>query len=271
MPVAPCCSAPPRCSWPTAGSDLTDAIARDDPGRHCGAADRGRRPHRPRRRLGARPRAHARLRPPPARLGALDVRRGLGRRCRGSRRRRLRARHAASAAGLVVAGLCYALVPSAVGQFGAWAASIGLLCGLIAEIGDDPGTTPYGLALVALGAALGRSRPSPCAARAGSRDSRSVPDWRWSPRSCRSSPTTADELGYALTAAVAVAGFAGYLSTRSWSVLAVGVLATTLVVPEALHDWTDGSVSCRRLAADRRADAARRPARSVCGCAASVG
>jgi hypothetical protein len=51
-----------------------------------------------------------------------------------------------------------------------------------------------------------------------------------------------DELGYALTAAVAVVGFVGYLSTRSWSVLAVAVLATTLVVPEALHDWTNGSV-----------------------------
>lgn len=50
-------------------------------------------------------------------------------------------------------------------------------------------------------------------------------------------------LGYALTALVAVWGFAGYLVVRSWPVLAGGVVATTLVVPEALHDWTDGSVS----------------------------
>jgi len=46
-----------------------------------------------------------------------------------------------------------------------------------------------------------------------------------------------------LTAAVAVVGYAGYLAVRSWPVLAAGVIATTLVVPEALHDWTDGSVS----------------------------
>ena len=52
-----------------------------------------------------------------------------------------------------------------------------------------------------------------------------------------------DELGYALTAAVAVARVRRLpVSTRSWSVLAAGVLATTLVVPEALHDWTGGSV-----------------------------
>jgi hypothetical protein len=50
-------------------------------------------------------------------------------------------------------------------------------------------------------------------------------------------------VAYVLTAGVGLAGFLGYLSTRSWSVLTAGVLATTLVVPEALYDWTDGSVS----------------------------
>ena len=50
-------------------------------------------------------------------------------------------------------------------------------------------------------------------------------------------------LGYLLTAVVAVAGFVGHLSTRSFSVLAAGVIATTLVVPEALHHWTEGSLS----------------------------
>jgi hypothetical protein len=153
---------------------------------------------------------------------------------------------AASAAGLLVAGVCYALVPSAVGQLGVYAGSIALLCGLILQIGDDPGTTPYAVALLVLGglwAALAvsdvlREREPGLALGAGlALFAAQLPVISYE----------ADELGYALTAAVAVAGFAGYLSTRSWSVLAAGVLATTLVVPEALHDWTGGSLPAAGL------------------------
>jgi hypothetical protein len=49
-------------------------------------------------------------------------------------------------------------------------------------------------------------------------------------------------LGYALTLAVAVAGTAAYLRLHGWPYLAVAVLAVTLVVPEAVADWTDGSL-----------------------------
>jgi len=49
-------------------------------------------------------------------------------------------------------------------------------------------------------------------------------------------------LAYALTAAVAVAGFALYLRTTAWPYLVAGVLAVTVVVPEAIIDWTDGSL-----------------------------
>lgn len=49
-------------------------------------------------------------------------------------------------------------------------------------------------------------------------------------------------LGYVLTAVVAGAGFAGYLRTLRWPYVAVAVAAVTLVVPEAVTDWTDGSV-----------------------------
>jgi hypothetical protein len=146
-----------------------------------------------------------------------------------------------SAAGLVVVGLGYALVPSAVGQFGAWLASIGVVTGLIDEIGDEPGGTTYGVALVALGAVwvglavahVLREHELGLALGAGLA------------LVAAQLPLIDDNstLGYAVTAAVSVAGFAGYLSTRSWSVLGVGVLAMTLVVPEAVHDWTDGSVS----------------------------
>jgi hypothetical protein len=147
----------------------------------------------------------------------------------------------ASAVGLVVVGLGYALVPSAVGQFGAWLACVGVVTGLIDEIGDEPGATVYGVALVALGAIwvglavahVLREQEAGFALGAGlalvGAQLPLVDD--------------SSNLGYALTAAVAAAGFAGYLATRSWSVLGVGVLAMTLVVPEAVHDWTEGSVS----------------------------
>ncbi len=148
---------------------------------------------------------------------------------------------AASATGLVVVGVCYALVPSAVGLFGSWAASIGLMCGLIAEIGDYPDVTPYALVLLALGAlwvVLARTkvlREQEVGLALGSGlalVAAQLPVISYE----------ADELGYALTAMVAAVGFAGYLSTRSWSVLTAGVVATTLVVPEALYDWTGGSL-----------------------------
>jgi hypothetical protein len=148
---------------------------------------------------------------------------------------------AASAAGLLVVSLCYATVPSAVGQLGVWAGSIGLVCGLILQIGDRPDTTPYAVALVALGAlwaglALTRvvreAEPGLALGAGLALVAAQLPVISYD----------FDELGYALTAAVAALGFVGYLWTRSWSVLGVAVLATTLVVPEALHDWTNGSV-----------------------------
>jgi hypothetical protein len=49
-------------------------------------------------------------------------------------------------------------------------------------------------------------------------------------------------VAYALTAAVALAGFALYLRTAAWPYLVAGVLGITLVVPEAVIDWTDGSL-----------------------------
>ncbi len=148
----------------------------------------------------------------------------------------------ASAVGLVVAAAGYRLVPGLVGQLGLWAGTIGLVTGLVDEVGDQPGSSAYAVALVALGAAwagLGltsfvRDREVALAtASAIALVGAQLPvldgDNQW--------------LAYLLSAGVAAAGFLGHLSTRSWSVLAAGVLATTLVVPEALHDWTEGSLS----------------------------
>lgn len=148
---------------------------------------------------------------------------------------------AASAVGLLVAVITYSLVPSVVGQLGLWVGSIALVAGLVERIGADAGTTPYAVALVALGGAwvamgLARTvRDREVALATGAAIAlfgAQLPvysDQQW--------------VAYVLTAGVALAGFMGYLSTRSWSVLTAGVLATTLVVPEALYDWTEGSVS----------------------------
>jgi hypothetical protein len=49
-------------------------------------------------------------------------------------------------------------------------------------------------------------------------------------------------LGYTLTALVAVGGVWLYLTRPDWPYLAVSVIAVTLVVPEAVSDWTEGSL-----------------------------
>lgn len=49
-------------------------------------------------------------------------------------------------------------------------------------------------------------------------------------------------VAYLVTALVAVAGFAMYVGRRAWPYLAVGVAGVTLAVPEALLDWTSGSL-----------------------------
>jgi hypothetical protein len=49
-------------------------------------------------------------------------------------------------------------------------------------------------------------------------------------------------VGYVATVLVAGAGFAMYVGRRAWPYLAVGVAGLTLAVPEALFDWTKGSM-----------------------------
>jgi hypothetical protein len=49
-------------------------------------------------------------------------------------------------------------------------------------------------------------------------------------------------LGYVLTAAAVVIGVAVYLARQSWPYLALAVVGVTLVVPEAISDWTEGSL-----------------------------
>jgi hypothetical protein len=49
-------------------------------------------------------------------------------------------------------------------------------------------------------------------------------------------------VGYLATLLVAAGGFAMYVGRRAWPYLAVGVIGVTLAVPEALLDWTEGSL-----------------------------
>jgi len=49
-------------------------------------------------------------------------------------------------------------------------------------------------------------------------------------------------VAYGLTFAVGVAGFLLYLTRRAWPYLVLGVAGVTLAVPEALLDWTDGTL-----------------------------
>jgi hypothetical protein len=53
---------------------------------------------------------------------------------------------------------------------------------------------------------------------------------------------THESLGYLLTAACVVAGVVMYLVRQSWPYLALAVVGVTLVVPEAISDWTEGSL-----------------------------
>ncbi|GAA4125810.1 hypothetical protein GCM10022415_33130 [Knoellia locipacati] len=49
-------------------------------------------------------------------------------------------------------------------------------------------------------------------------------------------------VGYVLTLVVGAAGFLLYLTRPSWPYLALGVAGVTLAVPEALLDWTEGTL-----------------------------
>ncbi|MDP3969426.1 MAG: hypothetical protein Q8Q02_14240 [Nocardioides sp.] len=49
-------------------------------------------------------------------------------------------------------------------------------------------------------------------------------------------------IAYVLTAAAAACAFAAYVQLRAWPYLVLGVALVTIVVPEALIDWTDGTL-----------------------------
>lgn len=149
---------------------------------------------------------------------------------------------AAAATGFVVAAVTYLLVPGAPGHLATAVAAATLVATSVEALLDPPDTSALAIAWVALALAW-----------AGITVVAALPERYLGLGLAAALGLIAAQLpvlngvdeglGYALTAGVAVAGYVGYLASRAWPVLAAGVVATTLVVPEALHDWTDGSVS----------------------------
>lgn len=147
---------------------------------------------------------------------------------------------AAALALVVAAAVGYRLVPSALGQLATVAGLFALVpCAL--EAGNISGDAWMGALELVLAAGwlvlaerrVFRERLVATAlgagwALAGAQLVVADPDLAW--------------LGYLLTALVAGAGFVGYVLTLRWPYVAAAVAAVTLVVPEAVTDWTDGSV-----------------------------
>jgi hypothetical protein len=148
----------------------------------------------------------------------------------------------ASLAGLAVAAAGYALVRTLIGQLACWAGALGLSLALIDEAADGAQPVVSALAVIALGiiwAALARldvlAEPYVgLGVGAGTTllgAQLVLTDGEY------------HTLSYALTATVAAACFLGFARVRNWLVLATGILAVVLVVPQALTDWTGGSMS----------------------------
>jgi hypothetical protein len=139
----------------------------------------------------------------------------------------------------VVALAAYLLAPSALAQL----VMLGGVTGAVTTgiwLAGDPGDVAYALGLLAVAAVwlaaatTGWLRERTLAQVLGMATALVGAQW----------PVGGDQaaVGYLLTAVVAVVGFGWYLRGRSWPFLAAGVLGVTIVVPEAVVDWTDGSL-----------------------------
>lgn len=141
---------------------------------------------------------------------------------------------------VVLAAVGYLLAPSLLGQA---AVAVGAAFGVpfvLQWLGVEDAPVPIGLSFLALGlvwlalAELGVWRELVPARMIGSVlvvVGAQIPMASESPW-----------VAYVVTAIVAVAGFVMYVGRRAWPYLAVGVAGVTLAVPEALLDWTSGSL-----------------------------
>lgn len=147
----------------------------------------------------------------------------------------------AALAGLVVVVVGYRLAPTALGLLGTGVAVTTVAATLVGPVPEDLAAPAVALALLVtslgwlalaergvfgepvLARVLGVSLAL-AAAQAPVFDS----DWSW--------------LAYLLTAGVVVGGMLAYVARHAWPYLAVAVVAVTIVVPEAVTDWTDGGL-----------------------------
>lgn len=144
---------------------------------------------------------------------------------------------AGGAAALIVAAAGYTLVRTPVGLLATWLAGA-VLTGAITDTAGLESLRAYAVAYVAYGTvwavaalrgwireqSLGLAAAAAVALVGAQLPIGDAPSW-----------------GYLLTSAVALACLAGYLVRRSWVLIAAGVVGVTLVVPEAVFDWTDGA------------------------------
>jgi hypothetical protein len=140
--------------------------------------------------------------------------------------------------GLVLALGGYALVPTAVGVLPAAGLSMVAVSGVVEEIGSTPLRTLFAFLVLAVLWALAarlllRNRATGLACAAiigivGGQLTIGDPNGPW---------------GYGATFAIAVACVIWYLLERELILLIAGVVATTISVPEAIWDWTNGAVN----------------------------
>jgi len=145
---------------------------------------------------------------------------------------------AGGAAALIVAAAGYTLVRTPVGLVATWLAGA-VLTGAITDVAGLESSRAYGVAYVAYGAvwaaaalqgwireqSLGLAVAAAAALVGAQLPVSAAPGW-----------------GYLLTSGVALACLAGYLVRRSWVLIAAGAVGVTLVVPEAVFDWTNGAL-----------------------------
>ncbi|WP_439657840.1 DUF2157 domain-containing protein [Lentzea sp. HUAS TT2] len=144
-----------------------------------------------------------------------------------------------STTGLAAAVLAYVVVPTALAYLTTAAAAISAVLAWVTDFVPDS-SVPGGVALFLLGLAGGCLalfqvlRPVPLALATGA----AVALFGAQQPLAGNGPAA---LTYLLTAGLALACFAAYLSVRTTVLLVAGVVCTTVVVPEVVWDLTNGA------------------------------
>jgi len=145
----------------------------------------------------------------------------------------------ASTVGLVVALAGYVCVPGAVGLLAVAAFGAATLEELL-DLSGNPPDLLVAMATITLGglfALLGSVRVIPHRGLAlGIGAALALIGAQW--------PISGNAAwAYALTLAVGICCLAAYARERAWVLIVAGVVGVTLAVPEAIWDWTDGTLS----------------------------